>query len=66
MKLGTSTGEKRTMKRPAETTAGVAGALAALLGPRLGIDAPGEVAALAVVLGAIPAGITFIVSRTRP
>lgn len=55
----------RKIKRPAETTAGVAGALAALLGPRVGIDSPGEIAALAVVLGAIPAAVTWLVDRAR-
>lgn len=49
--------------RPAETVAGVAGALAALIGPPLGIDTAGEVAALAIVLGAIPAAVTWLVER---
>jgi len=52
-------------KRPAESTAAVAGALAALLGPRVGLSSAEEVAALAIVLGAIPAVVTWAVDAVR-
>jgi hypothetical protein len=53
-------------KRPAETITGVAGALAALIGPRLlDIDSAAEITALALVLGAIPAVVTWCVERFK-
>ena len=49
-------------RRPAETAAGVAGALAALIAYIFKIDEPGVVAALAVVLGALPAAVTWAIT----
>lgn len=51
------------MNRPAETSAGVAAALAVLAAFVFGIDEPKVVAAIAVVLGGIPAGVTWLISR---
>lgn len=51
--------------RPAESASLLAGALAALIGPAVGLDSPEEVAALAVVLGAIPGIVTFLVEQIR-
>lgn len=49
---------------PAETTA-VAAALALLLGRLLGVDDVETVTALAVVIGFIPAVVTYIVNASR-
>jgi hypothetical protein len=48
-------------RRPAET-AGLAGAVGVLAGHLLGIDDPTVLAALAVVVGAIPAAVTWAVT----
>jgi hypothetical protein len=50
--------------RPAET-AGLAGAVAVLLGYFLGITDPAVLAALAVVVGAVPAAVTALVVLRR-
>jgi hypothetical protein len=54
---------KKIKQRPAESASIVAGAVAALVGPLVGLDTPEEVASLAIVLGAIPAAVTAIVNR---
>jgi hypothetical protein len=51
-------------RRPAET-AGIASAVAVLVAKLLGVDDPDVIVALAVVIGFIPAVITFIVELTR-
>jgi hypothetical protein len=51
-------------RRPAET-AGLAGALAVLIGYVAGIDNPAVLAALAVVVGAVPAVVTYAVTLRR-
>jgi hypothetical protein len=50
--------------RPAETGA-FASALAVLVGYLVGIDDPGILAALTVVVGAVPGVITWIVVQAR-
>lgn len=55
----------RIANRPAESASFLAGALAALIGPRIGVSDPEEVAALAVVLGAIPGAVTWAVEQIR-
>lgn len=45
-------------KRPAET-AGVASALALLVGRLLGVDDPDTIVALAIVIGFVPAAVTW-------
>jgi hypothetical protein len=50
--------------RPAEST-GFAAAVAVLIGYFLGIHDAAVLAALVVVVGAIPAVVTFIVELTR-
>jgi hypothetical protein len=50
--------------RPAES-AGVAGACGLLIGYAVGIDNPAVLAALGVVVGAIPAVVTFLVVQGR-
>jgi hypothetical protein len=50
--------------RPAET-GGVAGGVAILVGHILGINDAGTLAALALVLGFLPAGITWMVTLIR-
>lgn len=57
--------KKIVKERPAESTTAVAGALAAIFGPLVGLNDTEEVAALAVVLGAIPAIVTWIVDKAR-
>lgn len=47
--------------RPAETSA-VAAALAVLIGRLAGIHDPDTITALAVVVGVIPAGVTWLVN----
>jgi hypothetical protein len=51
--------------RPAETSAGVAGALAVLLCAIFGVDDPTIYGALVIVIGFIPALVTWIVLRIR-
>jgi hypothetical protein len=51
-------------RRPAET-AGIASALAVLVAKLLGVDDSDVIVALAVVIGFIPAAITFVVELTR-
>jgi len=50
--------------RPAET-GGIAGGVAILIGHILGINDPGTLAAMAVVIGFVPAAITWIVTLIR-
>lgn len=50
--------------RPAETIAG-ASAVALLLARALGVDDADTVTALAVVIGMIPAGVTWLVELRR-
>lgn len=52
-------------RRPAESGA-VAGAVALLLGFWFGIDEPGVLVAFGVVIGAVPAGITWLVETIKP
>jgi hypothetical protein len=52
------------MRRPAEV-GGAASALALLLGRAFGIDDVDTVTALAVVIGILPAAITWTVSTVR-
>jgi len=51
-------------RRPAETTA-VAASLALLIANILGVDNPETLTALAVVIGFIPAIVTWIVEMRR-
>lgn len=51
-------------RRPAEST-GIAGAAALLAARLLGVSDPDVIVALAVVLGALPAGVTAVVVWTR-
>jgi hypothetical protein len=51
-------------ERPAETAA-FAGAVATLVGYVAGIDEPGVLVALTVIVGAIPAVVTAIVNLKR-
>lgn len=51
-------------KRPAES-GGVASALAALIGYILGIHDPGILIAIAMVIGFVPAAITWLVTTLR-
>lgn len=51
-------------RRPAEST-GVAGALALLAARLLGVDDADTIMALAIVVGFIPAAVTWIVSTLR-
>jgi hypothetical protein len=51
-------------KRPAEL-GGVAGAVAILLAWALGVDNPAIIAALGVVVGFVPAAITWTVATVR-
>lgn len=51
-------------RRPTET-AGAAGALAVLLVRMLGLEDPDLIVALTVVLGAVPAGVTWMVELAR-
>jgi hypothetical protein len=53
----------KVIQRPAET-AGVAGSLAFLLGRALGWD-PTVTNAVAIVAGALPAAVTFLVELVR-
>jgi hypothetical protein len=50
--------------RPAET-GGLAAAVVALLVYALGVDDPALVAPLIIVVGAVPAGITWLVELMR-
>jgi hypothetical protein len=50
--------------RPAETTA-LAAAIVVLIAYFLGIDDPGVMAALTIVVGAIPGIVTWIVEMTK-
>lgn len=50
--------------RPAET-AGLAGAIALLTAHVLGVDDPDVIVALAVVVAAVPAIVTFLVVQLR-
>jgi hypothetical protein len=50
--------------RPAETTA-LAASLVVLITYLIGVDDPGVIAALTVVVGAIPGIVTWIVELTR-
>lgn len=52
-------------KRPAETATGVAGSIAALLVLAFDIDNPAVVAPLVVVIGFVPAAITWLVNTIR-
>jgi hypothetical protein len=54
-------------RRPAEA-AGVAGAFAVLLAHLLGVTDPDAIVALAVVVGFVPAAVTWLVTllRSRP
>lgn len=57
---------KRLVKdRPAEVGAGVAGAVAFLIGRLLGVDDTPTLLALTVTVGAVPAGITWLVNTVR-
>jgi len=51
-------------RRPAES-AGLAGAIAVLIGYLLGVDDPAVLAALAIVVGAVPAAVTTLVVLRR-
>jgi hypothetical protein len=51
--------------RPAETTSGVAGAVAALVAYFTHITDPAIVAALVVVVGFVPAAVTWLVTLLR-
>ncbi len=48
--------------RPAET-AGLAGAVAVLVAWAAGVDQPAVIAAIGVVVGALPAAVTWVVQR---
>jgi hypothetical protein len=58
-------GTKRVVsKHPAEAT-GVAGALALLVAKALGVDDPDTIVALAIVVGFLPAAVTWLVELVR-
>lgn len=51
--------------RPAEVGAGAAGAVAFLIGRLLGVDDTPTLLALTVVVGVVPAAITWLVNTIR-
>lgn len=51
--------------RPAETGTGVFGAIALLVCLSLGIDEPAVLTAITIVLSALPAAITWVVTLRR-
>lgn len=53
-------------RRPAEVGGGVAGAVAFLIVYALGVEDLAVYGALTVVVGFVPAGITWLVDRFRP
>lgn len=55
---------KLVSRRPAETGA-IAGAIALLAGYFFGIEDPEVLLSLGVVIGALPAGITWVVEKIR-
>lgn len=54
----------RARQRPAELS-GVAGALAILVAYLFGVDDPEVIVALAIVLGFVPAAVTWVVVLVR-
>ncbi len=54
----------RVTTRPAEIS-GVAGALAYLIAYLFGVDDPGVLVSLGIVIGFIPAAVTFAVELAR-
>lgn len=60
----TKTKKSKVAERPAET-GGVAAATALLIGKLLGIDDPNTLVALGIVVGFIPAGITYVVEKVK-
>lgn len=52
-------------RRPAELT-GVAGSVAILVAHLLGVTDPTTIVAMAVVVGALPAVVTWLVTLLRP
>ena len=56
---------KKVRQRPAEA-GGVAGAVALLIGRVAGIDDPDVIVALGVVVGFLPAEITWLVETIKP
>lgn len=60
----TRTKKSKVAERPAES-GGVAAATALLLGKLLGIDDPTTLTALGIVVGFVPAAITFIVVKVK-
>jgi hypothetical protein len=64
MKENVAKSQNLIKSRPAETTA-LAAAVAVLVAYFLGIDDPGIMAALTIVVGAIPGVVTWIVEMTK-
>lgn len=52
-------------RRPAETATPVAMAVAMLLARVTGVDDPNTIAYVAIVVGFVPAGITWLVTTVR-
>jgi hypothetical protein len=52
-------------ERPAETTAGVAAAVAVLICSLLDVDDPTVLGALVIVIGFIPAAVTWLVVTVK-
>lgn len=59
-----TTKKNKIQQRPAET-GGVAAAAVLLIGKLLGVDDPTTLTALGIVVGFIPASITFIVAKVK-
>jgi hypothetical protein len=51
-------------RRPAET-AGLAGAVVVLIAYRAGVSDPAVIVALTIVVGAVPAAVTWLVETLR-
>lgn len=52
-------------QRPAETTAGVAAAVSVLICSLLGVEDPAIYGALVIIVGFIPAAVTWVVTLAR-
>lgn len=56
--------KSKVAERPAET-GGVAGAVVILIGKACGIDDPDTLAAMGIVVGFVPTGITWLVNKIK-
>jgi hypothetical protein len=64
MPNGKNKKKSKVAQRPAET-GGLAGAVTLLVAKVLGVDDPTTLVATGIVVGCIPAAITFIVTKVR-